>query len=91
MDDTDWSIHFLIVDTSNWWMGQKVLISPHSVQEIRWTEQLIYLDVDRQKIKDSPPYDPANPIDRAHEDRMAGHYAKPRSEPDGKVAESPKK
>nr|WP_306264840.1 PRC-barrel domain-containing protein [Pararhizobium sp. IMCC3301] len=91
LEDTDWSIHFLIVDTSNWWMGQKVLISPRSAQDIRWTEQLICLDVDRQKVKDSPPYDPANPIDRAHEERMAGHYAKPRPEPDPDPTEKSQK
>lgn len=82
LEETDWSIHYLIVDTSNWWMGHKVQISPRSAQDIRWTEQLIYLDVDRQTIKDSSPYDPAKPVDRAHEDRMAGHYAEPRLEPD---------
>jgi len=82
IEDTDWSIHYLIVDTSNWWMGQKVLILPRLAREIRWTEQLIYLDVDRQTVKDSPPYDPARPLDRAYEDRMAGHYAKPQAEPD---------
>jgi sporulation protein YlmC with PRC-barrel domain len=87
LEDTDWSIHYLIVDTSNWWMGQKVLISPRSAQDIRWAEQLICLDVDRQKVKDSPPYDSAKPVDRAHEERMAGHYAKPLPEPDpGEVA-----
>ena len=90
IEDTDWSIHYLIVDTSNWWMGQKVLISPRSAQDIRWTEHLIYLDVDRQKVKDSPIYDPAKPVDRAYEDRMAGHYAKARieSQRDEKAAES---
>jgi sporulation protein YlmC with PRC-barrel domain len=91
LEDTDWSIHYLIVDTSNWWMGQKVLISPRSAQDIRWTEQLVYLDVDRQKVRDSPPYDPAKPVDRAHEERMAGHYAKPRPEPDPDGAANPQK
>ena len=90
IEDTDWSIHYLIVDTSNWWMGQKVLISPRSAQDIRWTEHLIYLDVDRQKVQDSPSYDPAKRLDRAHEDRMAGHYAKSRIDPQPgkKAAES---
>jgi sporulation protein YlmC with PRC-barrel domain len=87
IEDTDWSIHFLIVDTSNWWMGQKVLISPRSAKDIRWTERMIYLDVDRQKVKDSPPYDPDKPVDRAHEDRMAGHYAPIGTQPVGKAAE----
>jgi|AntRauTorcE11898_2_1112593.scaffolds.fasta_scaffold02548_4 sporulation protein YlmC with PRC-barrel domain len=91
LEDTDWSIHYLIVDTSNWWMGQKVLISPRSAQDIRWAEQLVYLDVDRQKVKDSPPYDPSRPVDRAHEERMAGHYAKPRPELDPDGAANPQK
>jgi sporulation protein YlmC with PRC-barrel domain len=91
LEDTDWSIHYLIVDTSNWWMGQKVLISPRSAQDIRWAEQLICLDVDRQKVKDSPPYDSAKPVDRAHEERMAGHYAKPLPEPDPGGVASPQK
>lgn len=90
IEDTDWSIHYLIVDTSNWWMGQKVLISPRSAQDIRWTERLIYLDVDRQKVKDSPIYDPAKRVDRAYEDLMAGHYVQGRIEPqpDQKATES---
>jgi hypothetical protein len=82
IEDTDWSIHYLIGDTSNWWMGQKVLISPRSAQDIRWTEQLIYLDVDRQKVMDSPPFDPAKPIDRAQENQMARHFAMRPPEPE---------
>lgn len=73
--DADWTIHFLIVDTSNWWMGKKVLISPRSASDINWTEEEINLDVSRDGIKASPDYDPSKPIDRAFEDRMAAHYA----------------
>jgi len=76
LEDEDWSIRYLVVDTSNWWAGQKVLISPRSASEIRWTERLIYLDVDRQKVRESPPWDPTKPLDREHEKRMAGHYTK---------------
>ena len=28
VEDADWSIHYLVVDTKNWWPGKKVLISP---------------------------------------------------------------
>jgi hypothetical protein len=27
VDDADWSIHYLVVDTKNWWPGKKVLVS----------------------------------------------------------------
>ena len=51
MDDADWSIHYLVVDTKNWWPGKKVLISPRSAREIDWTEKLVNLDVDRRRSK----------------------------------------
>jgi sporulation protein YlmC with PRC-barrel domain len=36
VEETDWSIHYLIVDTRNWWPGKKVLVSPRSVRDIDW-------------------------------------------------------
>jgi sporulation protein YlmC with PRC-barrel domain len=75
IEDTDWSIHYLVVDTSNWWVGQMVLLSPRSSQDIRWTERLLYLDIDRETVKRGPPYDPSKPVDRAYEKRMDGYYA----------------
>ena len=33
VEDADWSIHYLVVDTKNWWPGKKVLISPRSIQK----------------------------------------------------------
>ena len=32
LEDSDWSVHFLVVDTKNWSTGKKVLISPRSAQ-----------------------------------------------------------
>ncbi|MDA3888776.1 MAG: PRC-barrel domain-containing protein [Allgaiera sp.] len=55
IEDADWSVHFLVADTRNWWPGPHVLISPRLVSQIRWTERLVYIDADRQKIKDGPP------------------------------------
>jgi sporulation protein YlmC with PRC-barrel domain len=74
MDDTDWSIHYLIVDTKNWWPGKKVLISPRSAREIDWNEKLVHLDVDRQKVKASPEYDASTTIDRTYEKHFHGYY-----------------
>ena len=74
VDDTDWSIHFLIVDTKNWWPGKKVLISPRSAQAINWDDRLVNLNVDRQRVKSSPTYDASTTIDRAYEKRFRDHY-----------------
>ena len=80
VDDEDWTIRFLNVDTKNWWPGKHVLISPRSAQQILWSENLVNLDIDRQTVKDSPAYDPSAPVDGALEARMVGHYVqKPKS------------
>jgi hypothetical protein len=79
MEDADWSIHYLIVDTRNWWPGKKVLVSPRSAREIDWTGRLVNLDVDRQKVKDSPAYDASITIDRAYENQFHRHYGDVRS------------
>ncbi len=74
MEDADWSIRYLVVDTSNWWLGKKVLISPRSAREIDWMERLVNLNVDRQRVKNSPAYDASIPVDRAYETQFHSYY-----------------
>jgi len=74
VEDTDWSIHYLVVDTKNWWPGKKVLISPASAHDINWTDGRVNLNVDRQKVRTSPEYSEAMTIDRDHERRFHNHY-----------------
>lgn len=76
IDDADWTIRFLAVDTKNWWPGKHVLISPRSAKDILWSESLVNLDVDRQTVMDIPAYDPSVPVDAAFEAQMARHYVK---------------
>jgi len=77
IEDADWGIRHLIVDTRNWWPGKMVLISPQSASEIDWTDRLVNLDVDRHLVKDSPAYDPTT-IDRAFERHGYTHYGQVR-------------
>jgi hypothetical protein len=74
VDDADWSIHYLVVDTKNWWPGKKVLVWSRSAGEIDWMDRLVNLDVDRQKIKDSPAYDPTFTIDWAYDEKLLTYY-----------------
>src|SRR5271170_3682930 len=50
IEDADWSIHYLVVDTKNWWFGKKVLVSPSSVRDIDWTDNLVNLNLQRQTV-----------------------------------------
>jgi hypothetical protein len=73
-EDADWSIHYLVVDTKNWWPGKKVLVSPRSIREIDWTDNLVNVNVDRQKVKNSPGYDPSASVDRNYEKHFHSYY-----------------
>ena len=75
VNDTDWSIHYLAVDTKNWWPGKKVLIAPKSAREINWTDRPVNLDVNRQKVKDSPVYDASKTVDGAYEKHFYNYYS----------------
>ncbi len=77
VNDEDWSIRYLVVDTRNWWPGQHVLISPYAVRTISWPDRRVELDASREQVKSSPPWDPAALIDRAYEQRLHSHYSWP--------------
>ncbi|HVJ50821.1 MAG TPA: PRC-barrel domain-containing protein [Aliidongia sp.] len=81
VDDADWSIRYLVVDTRNWWPGEKILVSPRSVTEIDWADESIHVDVHCQKIKDGPRYDPAVMPDGAYDEKFLVHYGIKRIKP----------
>ena len=64
IDTALWQVRYLIVHTSSWWPGEKLLVSPLSIDWIERARSIIHLDVTRQKVKDSPPYVVAETVDR---------------------------
>lgn len=75
VEDADWSIRYLVVDTKNWWPGKKILISPRTTSVIDWSDRLVNLNVDRQRVKDSPAYDASTILDRAYQHQIYDHYS----------------
>jgi hypothetical protein len=74
IEDADWSVHYLVADTRNWWPGKKVLISPRSIASIDWSPRLVHLDISREHLKGSPAYDGSQAVDRAYEYAYHGYY-----------------
>ncbi len=77
MDDTVWAIRYMIVDTRNWWPGKHVLVSPYAVTKIVWAEQQILLDITRDQVRASPPWDAVAMIDQVYEKQLHHHYRWP--------------
>jgi len=74
IDNASWGVRYLVVDTSNWWVGQHVLISPYAVKSVAWSERHVLLDLTREKIKSSPSWNPSNVVDGKFERRLHSHY-----------------
>jgi hypothetical protein len=74
IDDADWSVHYLIVDTRNWWFGKHVLISPIAVKTVDWFDRHVELDVSRGQVKASPPWDPLVAFNKEYATRLHKHY-----------------
>jgi hypothetical protein len=75
-DDHTWAIRHLVVNTSNWWGGQRVLIAPHSITGVSWSGTTISVDLTRQAVKDAPAYVSAQ-VDPQSEPTINGHYRLP--------------
>jgi hypothetical protein len=73
-DNDDWRLHYFVVDTSNWWLGKRVLIAIQAVKSVEWSDRHIRLDVSREQVKTSPVWDPMvafNEMDKSH---LHNHY-----------------
>lgn len=81
VDSESWMVRYLAIDTSNWWFGQHVLISPHALREINWTDRYIRLDIARVQVKASPPWDSTDLVDEEFENRLYSHYNWPIDKP----------
>ena len=77
IDDKSWAIRYLIVDTSNWWVGHKVLIAPQWITDVSWNDSKVSVNVTRQAVQDAPPYDPEVSVDRQHEKTLYRFHARP--------------
>jgi sporulation protein YlmC with PRC-barrel domain len=76
IDDREWAIRYIVVDTRNWWPGKQVVISPDWVRRVSWQESQVYLDLDREAVKRAPEYDPDHPMERDYETRLFRHYGR---------------
>lgn len=74
IDDADWSVHYFIVDTRNLWFGKHVLISTLAVKAIDWLDRHVGLNVSRELVKASPPWDPLVAFNDEYAGRLHKHY-----------------
>ncbi|MEJ2704963.1 MAG: PRC-barrel domain-containing protein [Sedimentisphaerales bacterium] len=78
IEDGSWIIRYLVVATTNWLPGRKVLIAPQWIEQINWIDSKIHLDLLADQVKDSPRYDPFAPVNQEYETRLYDYYGRPK-------------
>lgn len=77
VDDQDWRIRYLLIDTGNWLAGKQVLFAPRWVRTIDWNDGRLYVDVTRNQVQESPEYNPAGPLERTYERDLHQYWGYP--------------
>jgi hypothetical protein len=76
--DETWVIRYMIVDTSDWLPGKKVLVPPTWVERINTEDAEFEVDLARETIQNSPEYNPDAPVEREYERTLYEHYGRPK-------------
>lgn len=74
IDDETWAIRYLIVATTDFWPGKKVLISPQWIEKVSWEASEVVIDLTREMIKGAPEYTEGSLPSRDDETGLYGYY-----------------
>lgn len=77
VDEENWIIRYLLVDTRNILPGKDVLIAPEWLQNISWNEEKIFVNKTKAEIKNAPEYKEEkseNLVHRDYEEKLYDHY-----------------
>lgn len=67
LDDDQWVVRYLVVDTSDWLSEQSVLISPSAVTSVDWETRAIAVNLTRAQVELSPDMSTHEPVSRQQE------------------------
>jgi sporulation protein YlmC with PRC-barrel domain len=77
VDDDRWVIRYMVVDTTNWWVENKVLVAPEWITTVRWAERRASVGLPRETIRKSPVWNGQLPISREYEAQLTAYYGRP--------------
>jgi sporulation protein YlmC with PRC-barrel domain len=77
IDDEAWAVRYIVVDTRNWLPGRRVILAPHWFEAFDWQSSKAIVELSRQTVKESPHYDPDQPVNRDYEGHLYDYYGRP--------------
>jgi len=74
VDEQTWQVRYAVVNTSNWWLGHTVLVSPRWITGVDWVDSSVTVDLTQHAIQTAPPYDESVQLSRQLELAVHEHY-----------------
>jgi len=74
VDDTAWTLPYLVVNTSNWLPGRTVVVPTSRVSRISWAESTVNVSLTRAEIEASPHFDKGSLLDSARLTEVEHYY-----------------
>ncbi|GAB3628920.1 photosystem reaction center subunit H [Pandoraea terrae] len=74
MDMETWTLRYVIVNTSNWWLGHRAAIPVVLIAGVDWPNAKVSVRLSRDAVKTAPHYNPAPEMDRTYEAAIHTHY-----------------
>lgn len=72
-----WQVRYLEIDTRNWVPGRRVLVAPGWLHGIDRPRRTVALDLPKDLVRSSPPYDRSAVLERGLEEALHRHYGRP--------------
>jgi uncharacterized protein YrrD len=76
-DDDYWVVRYLVVDTSNWLIRRKALISPIALEIPDWLNNTIQTNLSQEQINNCPGIGVHRPVSRQQEIKYCAYYGYP--------------
>ena len=77
IDEQSWTIRYLVIDPRSWWPGPHVIVSTEWLEDVRWSDSAVVVNVTREAVRNAPRYETRGPLPREFETRLHGHYRRP--------------
>jgi hypothetical protein len=81
-EDLTWAVRYLVIDTSGWLPGRRVVVSPDWISTVSWSQSRVFIDLTQEAVKAAPPFDPSAPWDEEYAQELHRHHG--RSVPAGR-------
>jgi hypothetical protein len=82
-DDLTWKVRYFVVETGNWLVGRKVLLSPVALHPVDMERKNFPTSLTKEQVKSSPDIDADKPVSVQQEEQLHKHYLWPQQREGG--------